>query len=85
MSQYSPSHTADPLDAAAAIDGLSRDAAVARIRHLQRPGQPRSEQCQECGEAIAHERIQAVPGVKYCIDCANDLDRRAMQFARNLV
>ena len=81
MAQYSPSHTPDPLDAAAEIDALSRDAAVARIRSLQKPGQ-RSEHCQECGEAIAHERIQAVPGVKYCVNCANALERKAARGLR---
>jgi phage/conjugal plasmid C-4 type zinc finger TraR family protein len=73
---YSPSSTPDPLDAAAEIDALSRDAAVARIRSLQKPGQ-RSEQCQECGVQIAHERIKAVPGVKYCFDCATEMERKS--------
>lgn len=81
MPQYLPSFTPDPLDAAAAIDALSREASVAQIRNLQKPG-THSEHCHECGTQIAHERIKAVPQVKYCVDCANELERKAARGLR---
>ena len=81
MPQYLPSFTPDPLDAAAEIDALSREASVAQIRNLQKPG-VHNHQCQECGTQIAHERIKAVPQVKYCVDCANAIERKAKRGLR---
>lgn len=40
------------------------------------PHGPTSLQCWDCGEDIPRARREAVPGVKYCIDCQEDHDRR---------
>ena len=32
--------------------------------------------CQECGQAIAKPRLQALPYTRHCIQCARDLENR---------
>ena len=32
-------------------------------------------ECEECGQQITRERLEAVPYARYCIDCARRLER----------
>lgn len=36
--------------------------------------------CEECGERIGEQRLLAVPGVEFCINCAEEQERQAKQF-----
>ncbi len=42
---------------------------------LQRIADGDYGKCLECGEDIADERLLASPVARYCIDCANELER----------
>ena len=44
------------------------DAALERIR------QSTFGRCEECGEAIARPRLQALPYTRHCVDCARKLE-----------
>jgi len=49
---------------------------VGRVR--RRLGQGRSlKQCAECGESIPEARRKALPGVRLCLDCQQELDEQA--------
>ncbi|AGP43688.1 putative protein YbiI [Serratia plymuthica] len=51
------------------------DDAVQRARHAL--GQGESEHyCQECGEEIPPARRQALKGVRYCLVCQTELDKK---------
>ncbi|MDB5377945.1 MAG: DksA/TraR family C4-type zinc finger protein [Rubritepida sp.] len=39
--------------------------------------------CQECGEEIPLARRQALPGVRTCIECQSERDRRPVQIGFN--
>lgn len=41
-------------------------------------GESRSD-CADCGEPIPEARRRAIPGVKLCIDCQAERDRRPVQ------
>jgi phage/conjugal plasmid C-4 type zinc finger TraR family protein len=55
------------------IDASVEDA-VKRARSRLPQGESRRE-CQECGEAIPEARRKAVPGVRLCIACQNEIDQ----------
>ncbi len=54
------------------IDATVEDA-VNRARSSIGKGASRKD-CAECGEAIPEARRQAVPGVRYCIQCQAERD-----------
>jgi phage/conjugal plasmid C-4 type zinc finger TraR family protein len=56
------------------IDDTITDA-VARARANLPKGES-EVYCVECGEEIAEARRRAVPGVRYCIECQSERDRR---------
>lgn len=56
------------------------DDAVARVRNAIPKGESASE-CEECGKAIPEARREALPGVRYCVQCQSDLDKQETQFA----
>ena len=61
------------------IDASIEDA-VNRVRsHLPRGDSLRA--CEECGEAITEARRNAVPGVRLCVSCQEDLDAEAAAVA----
>lgn len=35
-----------------------------------------STHCEECGAAIPEERRKAMPGVRYCVTCQSELEKR---------
>ncbi|WP_127347807.1 DksA/TraR family C4-type zinc finger protein [Pseudidiomarina mangrovi] len=37
--------------------------------------------CAECGETIPRARREALPGVRYCIQCQTELDKQASNAA----
>lgn len=49
---------------------------LARLKARQHPVGESFSHCAECEEAIPIARQQAKPGVKLCIDCQNERDRR---------
>jgi len=50
---------------------------LARMKALQRaPVGEALAECAECGEEIPPARREAVPGVKLCLACQNERDRR---------
>jgi phage/conjugal plasmid C-4 type zinc finger TraR family protein len=32
--------------------------------------------CEECGDTIPEARRQAIPGVRYCVNCQSELDKQ---------
>ena len=56
------------------------EAAVERARANLPTGSSRRD-CEECGEAIPEARRQAIPGVRLCVTCQNELDAKASQSA----
>ena len=50
---------------------------LARMRARRAPAGESLADCAECGEPIPEARRLAVPGVKLCVDCAADRDRRS--------
>jgi len=57
------------------IDDSIEDA-VRRAR-AQLPSGPSLAHCEECGETIPAARQIAVPGVRLCIACQDEVDRQA--------
>ncbi|WP_172329537.1 DksA/TraR family C4-type zinc finger protein [Mangrovicoccus sp. HB161399] len=52
------------------------------LRRMQARRQPVGDslaECAECGEPIPEKRRTAIPGVKLCIECQSDRDRRPVQ------
>ena len=54
------------------IDASVEDA-VKQARGRIPTGKSRTH-CEECGEAIPEARQQAIPGVRYCVTCQEELD-----------
>ncbi len=61
------------------IDATVKDA-VKRVRSQMRKG-PGLSHCEECGEPIPEARRKAVPGVRLCLACQQDLDREQDAFS----
>lgn len=55
------------------IDATVSDA-VARVRSRMGRG-PGLSHCEECGRSIPAARRQALPGVRHCVACQEQLDR----------
>ncbi|AKJ40830.1 DksA/TraR family C4-type zinc finger protein [Pragia fontium] len=58
------------------IDSTISDA-VAKARSQLNHGESATH-CAECGEPIAEARRQALPGVRYCLACQNQLDKKSL-------
>lgn len=56
------------------IDSTVQDA-VERIRR-DLPGGPSLEHCEECGSEIPKARREAIPGVRLCVACQSERDKR---------
>lgn len=54
------------------IDGTVEDG-LARVRSRIPTGESRRE-CEECGEAIPEARREALPGVRLCVACQEEMD-----------
>lgn len=54
---------------------VSTQEALARARRRQPSGESLCD-CAECGEPIPEPRRVALPGVRLCLDCASEQDRR---------
>ena len=56
------------------IDATVEDA----IKHAreQLPSGESLRHCDECGEAIPEARREAVPGVRFCISCQSEQDKK---------
>ena len=52
---------------------------LARMKALRRPVGESLTHCADCDEPIPEARRQAIPGVKLCVDCQQDRDRRPQQ------
>ena len=61
------------------IDATVEDA-ISRARDQLPRGQSLSH-CEECDAAIPEARRQAVPGVRLCINCQAEHDKKAKAFA----
>ena len=57
------------------------DAAIAAARGICPPARDSADNCEECGCQIPSARQVAMPGTRYCVDCADYLqviaDRKA--------
>jgi len=51
------------------------DDAIARARSHLKQGES-ARFCDECGEPIPEARRAALPGVRYCIQCQSELDKK---------
>ncbi|HHE6469510.1 TPA: DksA/TraR family C4-type zinc finger protein [Providencia rettgeri] len=56
------------------------DDAVAKARHQLHSGES-AEFCEECGEVIPEARRLALPGVKFCVNCQSELDKKQSTFS----
>lgn len=56
------------------------DDAVSRVRRQLPKGESR-RRCEECDAEIPEARRTAVPGVRYCIRCQEQLDASAAEFS----
>ncbi|MCA1772037.1 MAG: DksA/TraR family C4-type zinc finger protein [Halomonas sp.] len=54
--------------------------AVQRARH-QLPSGESLENCEECGDLIPEARRQAIPGVRLCVACQSELDKKQSAFS----
>ena len=52
---------------------------LARMRAKAQPTGESLTHCAECDEEIPEARRQAIPGVKICVDCANERAGRGPQ------
>lgn len=56
------------------------DDAIARARNQMAQGES-AEFCDECGEPISLARQKAVPGVRYCLNCQEEIDKKNNTFS----
>jgi phage/conjugal plasmid C-4 type zinc finger TraR family protein len=56
------------------IDATVEDA-VKRVRHKLPKGES-LENCVECNAAIPEARREAVPGVRHCVNCQSEQDKK---------
>lgn len=60
------------------IDDTINDA-VAKIKGSLPVGESLLE-CEECGEGIAENRRLAIPGVRFCLGCQAELEKKTASF-----
>jgi len=63
------------------IDDSIRDAVDSARARL--PTGPGATHCEDCGEPIPEPRRRALPGVRTCIDCQAEADRRVVHSTIN--
>lgn len=56
------------------------DDAITRARNQMAQGES-AEFCDECGEPISLARQKAVPGVRYCLNCQEEIDKKNNTFS----
>ncbi|MGP9574311.1 DksA/TraR family C4-type zinc finger protein [Halomonas sp. H2] len=56
------------------------DDAVQRARS-QLPSGESLEVCEECGDPIPEARRKAIPGVRLCVQCQSELDKKQSSFS----
>lgn len=56
------------------------DDAIARARNQMTQGESAAF-CDECGEPISKARQKAVPGVRYCLNCQEAVDKKNSAFS----
>ncbi|MBG3130629.1 MULTISPECIES: DksA/TraR family C4-type zinc finger protein [Proteus] len=56
------------------------DDAIAKARNQMAQGES-AEFCDECGEPISLARQKAVPGVRYCLNCQEAIDKKRNTFS----
>ncbi|MBI6528058.1 DksA/TraR family C4-type zinc finger protein [Proteus vulgaris] len=56
------------------------DDAIARARNQMAQGES-AQFCDECGEPISPARQKAVPGVRYCLNCQEAIDKKNNAFS----
>jgi phage/conjugal plasmid C-4 type zinc finger TraR family protein len=54
------------------------------LRQGKRHGS-KSQLCDDCGAHIPTARLEAVPGCKQCVSCAENLERRQAGYSRAVV
>ena len=62
------------------IEGTIADAIEMARRQLNH-GTISSHFCVDCGDAIAQARREALPGVKYCLSCQQEIDKQLAKSA----
>ena len=72
---------ADEADIANDRADLERTLAVAGIIGSLYHGAS-AEECEECGDEIPEARRRALPGVKWCVGCAEITERRRRGYGR---
>ena len=63
------------------IDDTVTDAVLRARANL--PSGESAAHCVECGEEIPQARRHALPGVRTCVDCQSERDRRPVQIGFN--
>lgn len=53
---------------------------IARVRSRLPKGESLAE-CEECGDAIPEARQKALPGVRLCLACQEELDQENVRFS----
>lgn len=62
------------------IEGTIADAIEMARRQLNH-GTISAHFCVDCGDAIAQARREALPGVKYCLSCQQEIDKQLAKSA----
>ena len=57
------------------IDSTVQDAVERARRRLEHAGESLAH-CEECGEEIPPRRRELIPGVRLCVDCQTERDKR---------
>jgi DnaK suppressor protein len=63
------------FDCAQELEQRERDAAVARVRAAMHEACG-SGACDDCGDSIPVERLQALPNARLCVDCQTARERK---------
>lgn len=62
------------------IESTIEDAIAQAKQQLQQNiNRESAEFCEECGEPIIEARRKAVPGVRYCLTCQDEVDSQQMK------
>ena len=58
---------------------------LARLQRIEvalvKLGQKDFGECEACGKQIGERRLMVIPGVENCIECAEEVEQQAKQFA----